>query len=457
MRDHGPRATFPDRFFSIETPKTFPREVPQLRKRCDWRRARLLLALALLLCCAGMTPNTALGAIGTLSFSPTAANFGNVTVGTTKTISVTITNIGTANVSFSKVSLVANMYSLSGITMPLTLSPGAHVTMAVKFAPLQTELITGYVVFGSNASNSLVDYQLSGTGVTGALTATPSSASFGSVPVGTTNSQTVQLKNTETTTVSISGATLSGSSEFKLCSLTYPISLGAGQTVNCTVSFAASATGSVTGSVTFTSNATNKMLAVPLSAAGVTATRVLTAMPTSLNFGNVTMGSSEMLAVSLKNTGNSSVTVSGISVTGADITTTGGVSGATINPGQTATLKVTFSPKQAETVSGSVAVSSNATGSPTKISVAGVGVSSTAHLVTLAWTASTSSGIAGYNVYRATARGTTYVKLTSSLVSGTKYVDSSVVAGDTYTYVVTAVTTQGAESEYSTAVTAVVP
>ena len=396
-------------------------------------------------------------ASGTLSFSPTSISFGSVIEGTSKTVAVTITNTGTGNVSFSKVSLVANNFSMSGITLPLTLSPGARVIMYVKFAPLQATSYSGYILIGSNATNSLVNYTISGKGILGTLVPTPSGANFGNVPVGTTNSQTIQLKNTGTTTETISGATLSGSSEFRSCSLTYPIYLAAGASVNCTVKFTSSFTGSVTGSITFSSTATDKSLVVPLSATGVTATGSLSATPTSLNFGNVIDGKSETLAVNLKNTGNSSVKVSGISVTGANITTSGGVIGATISPGQTATLDVTFAPTTAETVSGSVSVVSNATNSPTKISLAAAGVSSTSHSATLSWAASTSSGIAGYYVYRAPEGSTTYARLNSAAISTTKYVDDSVVSGYSYSYAVTAVNTSGVQSSYSSTVSVTIP
>jgi hypothetical protein len=82
---------------------------------------------------------------------------------------------------------------------------------------------------------------------------------------------------------------------------------------------------------------------------------------------------------------------------------------------------------------------------------------STAHSVTLTWTASTSPGITGYRVYRSGSSGGPYTLMTGSLVSGTSYVDTSVVAGDTYYYVTTAVNSSGMESAYSNQATAVVP
>jgi fibronectin type 3 domain-containing protein len=80
-----------------------------------------------------------------------------------------------------------------------------------------------------------------------------------------------------------------------------------------------------------------------------------------------------------------------------------------------------------------------------------------AHSVTLRWTASSSSGVAGYHVHRATLPGGTFSQLSSALVTGTTYMDSSVVPGDSYVYEVTAVSTQGAESAPSASVTATIP
>lgn len=54
--------------------------------------------------------------------------------------------------------------------------------------------------------------------------------------------------------------------------------------------------------------------------------------------------------------------------------------------------------------------------------------------VILNWTAPPSTGVAGYNVYRANAAGGPYVKINPSFVAGTTYTDNAVVAGNTYWY-----------------------
>jgi hypothetical protein len=77
--------------------------------------------------------------------------------------------------------------------------------------------------------------------------------------------------------------------------------------------------------------------------------------------------------------------------------------------------------------------------------------------VTLNWSASTSLGVTGYNVYRATITGGPYAKVNSSPVAALTYADGSVSAGQVYFYVATAVDSAGKESTYSTEASATVP
>ena len=396
---------------------------------------------------------------GTLAFSPSSANFQNITVGTQKTISVTITNTGTAPVVFSKESLYANDFSETGLVLPFSLASGAHFTVAIKFLPRSAGQFTGRIVLVSSATNSLVSYQITGTGVTssgGTLSATPSSVSFGSVPLGSSVSQAVQLKNTGAASLTISSWS-SGNSAFTLKGFTTPIVLAGGATANGTLVFTPTTVSTLSANTTITSNASDGSLQVAMTGSGIAATRTLTATPTSLNFGNETVGSANTLSASPKNTGNSNITISGVTVTATDVVAGGGVSGATLAPGQTATLSVTFAPKQAETLTGTVKISSNATNSPAGLAIAATGVASTGHSVSLGWAASTSPNISGYNVYRATGTTGTYSKLTSTPLTGLKYTDASVVNGETYMYVVTAVNSSGVESPHSTPATAVIP
>jgi fibronectin type 3 domain-containing protein len=104
-----------------------------------------------------------------------------------------------------------------------------------------------------------------------------------------------------------------------------------------------------------------------------------------------------------------------------------------------------------------VSIASNATGSPTTVSLTGIGFSLSPHSVTLTWNASTSSGVVGYFVYRGTVTGGPYTKQNSSSDTILTYTDSTLGSGLTYFYVTTAVDGNSVESSFSPEVSAVIP
>jgi fibronectin type 3 domain-containing protein len=79
------------------------------------------------------------------------------------------------------------------------------------------------------------------------------------------------------------------------------------------------------------------------------------------------------------------------------------------------------------------------------------------HTVSLRWTGSTSTNVAGYNIYRATTSGGPYTKVNSAPIVGVSYLDIAVQAGQTYYYRTTAVDGNNNESGYSNTAAAVVP
>jgi fibronectin type 3 domain-containing protein len=130
--------------------------------------------------------------------------------------------------------------------------------------------------------------------------------------------------------------------------------------------------------------------------------------------------------------------------------------GQILSPGQNGTLNVTFSPAAGGSVTGSLVVMSSASNSPATIALSGTGLQAVPHSVDLSWMASTSV-VAGYNVYRGVQSGGPYSKLNSTPVALTNDIDSTVQAGQTYFYVITAVDSNNVESAYSNEVSAVIP
>jgi len=101
-----------------------------------------------------------------LTASPTSVSFGNVNLGSTGTQLVTLANTGNANATISQVTPSGTGFSGSGITVPLTLTPGQSAIYTATFTPASTGSLSGQVSFLSNALNSPATVSLSGTGVT---------------------------------------------------------------------------------------------------------------------------------------------------------------------------------------------------------------------------------------------------------------------------------------------------
>jgi hypothetical protein len=183
----------------------------------------------------------------------------------------------------------------------------------------------------------------------------------------------------------------------------------------------------------------------------------LTASPASLSFGNVAVGSSGTQTITLSNTGNAAATVSQAVVSGTGYTMSGLTTPMTLAAGASTSFSVQFAPTSAGSDSGSVTVTSNTPNSPTMVATNGTGTAPVAHSVSLSWVASTSSTVVGYNIYRGSVSGGPYAVLNSTPNAGLTYTDMTVLAGQTYYYVVTAVDASGNESVVSNEVAVTIP
>jgi hypothetical protein len=399
---------------------------------------------------------TGTGAQGQLAASPASVTFGSVAVGSSGSQSVTLTNSGTASLTISQANASGAGFTITGLATPLTINAGQTATFTAQFAPTTGGNATGSISIVSNAPNSPLAIALSGTGTQAQISATPSSAVFGNVSTGTSNSQTITVSNGGTGSLTISSVGVTGAG-FNISGISAPLTILAGRNATFNAVFAPTTAGAASGSITLSSNAPTSPLSIPLSGTGIASTKVLGLSTTNLSFGNVNDGSSNSLSVALTNNGNANVTISTVNVTGAGFSTTGVNAGETLTPNQSITVTVQFAPTTVGAVNGSVSIASDATNSPATITVSGTGVSTTPHTVALAWTASTST-VSGYNVYRGTTTNGPYsTKLNSSLVGSVQFTDTTVTAGQTYFYVVTAVDSSNVESTFSNQATAIIP
>ncbi len=296
---------------------------------------------------------------GQLAVSPTVLALGSVKLGTSQTQSATLVNSGGSTVTVKQATVNGHGFGMTGLSFPLTLSPGQKKTFAVTFTPTSTGTASGTVAVTSDAPNSVVSVPVSAVAVgSGTLISNPSSLSFGSVQVGHPQNLPATLTNTGAASVTVSQANVSGTG-FAVSGLSLPTTLAAGQSAAFTVTFDPQSGGTSTGALSLASDASNSVLAIPLAATAVTAGS-LTAAPSSLNFGTVQVGAPKTISATLSNAGGSSVTLSQANLTGVGFTVSGLNLPATLAAGQSAALSVTFTPQSGGSASGSLSIVSDA-------------------------------------------------------------------------------------------------
>jgi hypothetical protein len=260
--------------------------------------------------------------------------------------------------------------------------------------------------------------------------------------------------------VTINAATLSGTG-FTDSGASFPLTLNPSQSVTLQVKFSPASAGTASGQLTVNSNSsTGTTTVVQLNGTGTAATTPqLLFSSTALSFGNVSVGSTGTLSLTLNSSGTAPVTVNSTSLQGTGFSDSGATFPVTLNPNQSVTLKLQFDPTATGAATGTLTVNSNSTtGGTTQVTLSGTGTA-VQHAIDLTWNAPSSSAdpVAGYNVYRSTDGGGSFTKLNSSPDSQAAYTDSAIQSGTTYTYEIKSVDANGVESTPSNKITLTVP
>jgi hypothetical protein len=385
---------------------------------------------------------------------PASADFPSVVTGTTNSQTITLMNTGSTAVAFSNAIVEGQGFRLSGLTVPFILAPKSALTFNVEFSPRGRGGAAGSISLLQAAGDALILIPLSGTGeapVYG-LQAYPTRVIFGSAKLGEmTGPEAVSLTNTGNSDLVITRIDTTGEG-FSASGILLPLRLAPGQNVSVDATFLPEAGGDAEGNLQIFSDALPQMLTVSLSGTGKAATRVLEARPSNLYFKSAGAGTdtTDVQPLTLFNTGNSSVTITDISVTEISYSVSGVSLPVTLAPGENVSFHVAYSPGQTADDGGSVTIASDAYDSPTTVSLASsLPTAGQQSAVNLAWSPSYSQGVAGYNVYRATISAGPYTIVNKYPLNESDYVDTGVESGGTYYYVTTAVDSDGNESSFS--------
>ena len=298
-----------------------------------------------------------------LSVSAASVAFGNVAVNTPVTQLLTLTSTGAADVTISSATLTGAGFSLSGISFPVTLSPGQSTTLTVGFDPTSAGVASGQLSLVSDSASSTT-VTLGGTGVpvlTG-LSCTNSSI---------TGSQSDACTVTLNAAAATGGFTVGLASNNSAVAVPASVTVAAGAT---SAGFSASVSAvstAQTATLTGSAGGVSKTFTLQLNAAIPT----LSVSATSLAFGSISVGTSTTQSLTLTSTGTGPVTISSATLAGAGFSVSGATFPLNLNPNQTANLTVQFDPSAAGAATGQLTLASNSsTGASTVISLTGTGV-----------------------------------------------------------------------------------
>lgn len=350
-----------------------------------------------------------------VSLNPTSLTFGSQALGTTSAAqAVTLTNSGGAPLTITGLSITgtdAGQFAQTNScpASPTTLASGATCTINVTFTPTTSGTRTAALSVADNASGSPQTVPLNGTGASApAVRTSPSSLTFQSEQIGASSTpQVITITNSGSAALTITSIGLTGTNpgDFGItytCALA-PSTLAAGGSCTVSVTFAPTASGSRTAAVTVTDDAFDSPQSVPISGTGtVTPVPAAALSPSSVSFPSQVVGTtSAPTTVTLSNTGNATMNISGISVTGTNAADFGQTStcGSSLAAGSSCPISVTFKPSVGGTRNASLTVTDDASGSPQSVPLTGTGVVSGVYLSDgfestslTGWTVATSSG-----------------------------------------------------------------
>ena len=247
---------------------------------------------------------------------------------------------------------------------------GAHLHVDVTYVPMDAVADSGTLRFNSDdADEELIIVSLSGSGAQAAtpeIVVSTSSLAFGAILVGTETTLDISVQNFGSAPLVVSSVSLGTgtSSEFAI-SAPASFTLGPAGSRTVRITYAPSDTVSDSGTLRIQSNDPgDSLIVVPLSGNGTPVPLPKIAIDrSSLGFGDVLIGDSTSLRLSISNTGTAPLTVDSVRLgngTSADYSITARpANGTVVGIGETTTVDVTFVPSSEGSKTGSLRIASD--------------------------------------------------------------------------------------------------
>ncbi len=282
---------------------------------------------------------------------------------------LTLTNLGAAALSITSFAPPPDFSQTNDC--PVNLAPAASCTATVIFTPTQVGDRSGNLLIHHTGTGTPQVILLKGEGRT-QLDITPASIDFGTLPVGGVSEwHFISIGNgTVNQPVTLNSITISG--EFAIAQNPCPSELPPFFGCALQITFNPASAGPKTGNVMIDASDLPTPHLVPLSGVGVDSA-FPTFSPPSLVFGNQTVGTtSAPQNLALTNTGNMALNIVSITTTGPFARTHN--CPGTLQPAQSCSISVTFTPNSSALNVGSLVLQSNAAGSPHTAMLSGTGL-----------------------------------------------------------------------------------
>jgi hypothetical protein len=235
--------------------------------------------------------------------APLALDFGTITVGTTLTLTTTISNVGGADLTVTSFTPTGSVdFSLNPATQlpPFTIAPGGSVDVSVDYTPGEAAADVGTLIIASNDPDEpTVTVSLAGTGEapTGGqcdIAVAPLALDFMQVVQGNIATLTTTITNNSADTDCIvSALTFTGSADFALNTgaPATPFAVPPLGSVAVPVDYTPVDVGADSGTLDIASDdPVNPVVSVSLAGEGIAAVCDIDVNPLALDFGPVNLG-----------------------------------------------------------------------------------------------------------------------------------------------------------------------
>jgi hypothetical protein len=320
---------------------------------------------------AGSPRTVALNGVGlgpVVSTSAATLSFANQALGTTSAPqTLTLGNSGNTPLTISSIAATGDYAQTNNCVSPL--AAGTYCTISITFTPTAVGGVSGLLSVDDDASGSPHTVALNGIGLGPVATFSPATLRFVSQPVGTTSSLlNTSFGNSGNAPLTISSILVTGGyAQTNDCLA--PLAPEAYCTIS--VTFTPTAVGDVSGTVTIANDAAGSPHTVALDGIGLGPVVSLSA-PT-LNFEGQALGTtSTPHTLTLGNSGNTPLSITGITASGDYAQTNDCVS--PLDVGASCTISVTFTPAAVGGLSGTLSITDDASGSPHTVALNGIGL-----------------------------------------------------------------------------------